>query len=122
VSAEEIMKRMDCGLPKLWLTHCALTLRRRKPEWFGADAGYTPMAAEGPKKDHLIAYLRGDNVVTCVPRWSAKLGGRWTATTVMLPPGHWKNVLTGEILRGERIRIQILLQRFPVALLAREAE
>ncbi len=122
VSAEEIMKRMDCGLPKLWLTHCALTLRRRKPEWFGAEGEYTPMAVEGPKKDHLIAYLRGDNVVTCVPRWSAKLGGRWTATTVMLPPGHWKNVLTGEILRGERIRIHILLQRFPVALLAREAE
>jgi maltooligosyltrehalose synthase len=41
---------------------------------------------------------------------------------VDLPPGRWKNVLTGDLLNGPRLRVQTVLQRFPVALLTREGD
>jgi (1->4)-alpha-D-glucan 1-alpha-D-glucosylmutase len=122
MNVEEIMKRMDSGMPKLWVTHQALCLRREKPEWFGADAANTPLNVEGTKKEHLVAYLRGDNVATLVPRCTVRLGSSWAGTTVDLPPGRWKNVLTGDLLNGPRLRVQTVLQRFPVALLTREGD
>jgi (1->4)-alpha-D-glucan 1-alpha-D-glucosylmutase len=121
-SAEEIMKKMDCGLPKLWVTYSALQLRQRRPEWFGPGAAYVPMTVEGSKRDHVIAYLRGDSVATCVPRWSLKLGDNWSTTTVTVPAGEWLNVFTGDRVKAGPVRVQALLQRFPVALLTREAE
>ncbi len=119
MDVEEIMRNMSSGLPKLWVAHRALCLRRDHPEWFGIDAAYTPMLAEGPKSDHIVAYLRGDRVAVLAPRWSLKAGGRWGATIIELPPGEWKNNLTGETLSGGRLRVQTILQRFPVALLTR---
>jgi (1->4)-alpha-D-glucan 1-alpha-D-glucosylmutase len=99
-----------------------LTLRREHPEWFGADAAYCPIIAEGAKNDHVVAYLRGDYVAVIVPRWSLKLGGNWSSTALELPQGKWRNRLTGESVTAGRVRVQTLLQRFPVALLTREAE
>ncbi len=122
MSAEEIMSRMGCGLPKLWVSHAALKLRQSKPEWFGKDAAYAPLPVAGLRHDHVIAYLRGDSVATCVPRWNAKLDGAWSSTTVTLPAGRWKNLLTGDAVAGGAVRMQVLLERFPVALLARETE
>jgi (1->4)-alpha-D-glucan 1-alpha-D-glucosylmutase len=87
---DEIMRRMDSGMPKLHVVCKALHLRREHPEWFGAEAAYTPMAAQGSKSDHLIAYLRGDSVAVFVPRWPLKLGGNWATTSLELPPGKWK--------------------------------
>ncbi len=122
MSAEEILQRSDSGLPKLWVTYKALHLRRQKPEWFGPEADYTPLRAEGPKREHLIAYLRGGNVATLAPRWPLSLGNGWSTTGLDLPQGRWKNILTGDTLQGGRLRVQSLLQRFPVALLVRETE
>jgi (1->4)-alpha-D-glucan 1-alpha-D-glucosylmutase len=122
VDVEQIVERMDSGLPKLWVAHRMLTLRREHPEWFGADAGYCPMIAEGAKSDHVVAYLRADQVAVVVPRWPLKLGGNWSSTALELPPGKWRNRLTGESVTAGRVRVQTLLQRFPVALLTREAE
>jgi (1->4)-alpha-D-glucan 1-alpha-D-glucosylmutase len=119
---EEIMKRMDSGLPKLWVVHSALKLRQEKLECFGKCANYAPLEVSGPKAHHLIAYARGYRVIACVPRWSATLGRRWGSTSVSLPQGRWKNVLTDEEWNGGLMRIQTLLQRFPVALLAKQAE
>jgi (1->4)-alpha-D-glucan 1-alpha-D-glucosylmutase len=122
VAIEEIMQRIDSGMPKLWIHYCALKLRNAKPEWFSEGAGYAPVETAGPKQDHLVGYRRGESVIACVPRWSAMLGGRWGATTVSLPEGRWKNELTGEAWSGGHIRVQALLHRFPVALLTRQAE
>jgi (1->4)-alpha-D-glucan 1-alpha-D-glucosylmutase len=122
MDVQEIVRRMDSGLPKLWVMHSALRLRREHPEWFGAEAEYTPLVAEGSKAEHLVGYLRGARVATLVPRWTLSLSDRWGATTVELPPGQWKNVLTRDAVTGGRVRVQTLLQRFPVALLTREAE
>jgi (1->4)-alpha-D-glucan 1-alpha-D-glucosylmutase len=122
MDVEEIERRMDSGLPKLWIVHNALCLRREHPEWFGAEAEYTPLVADGSKAEYLVGYLRGSCVATLVPRWTLSLSDRWGATTVELPPGQWKNLLTRETVTGGRLRAQTLLQRFPVALLTREAE
>ena len=69
-----------------------------------------------------MAYLRGENVITCVPRWNVLRAGRWGATSVNIPVGRWENILTGEEVTGGAVRAQILLRRFPGALLAKKAE
>jgi (1->4)-alpha-D-glucan 1-alpha-D-glucosylmutase len=121
MDVQAITERMESGLPKLWVAHSALCLRREHPEWFGAEAEYTPLIAEGTKSDHLVGYLRGDSVAVFVPRWPMKLSSNWASTTVDLPQGKWKNRLTREAVIGGRLRVQALLQQFPVALLTREA-
>jgi (1->4)-alpha-D-glucan 1-alpha-D-glucosylmutase len=122
IPPEEIMRRADTGLPKLWATYCALSLRATRPEWFGAEAEYTPLIATGGRAENVVGFMRGECVATIVPRWPQKLGGNWGGTTVELPPGPWRNALTGDALNGGRVRVQDILRRFPVALLSRESE
>ncbi|HEX3893252.1 MAG TPA: malto-oligosyltrehalose synthase [Terracidiphilus sp.] len=119
--AEWVMSRIDCGLPKMWITHCALQLRNRKPEWFGEQAIYARLETTGPKAEHVIAFRRGENVVTCVPRWNALLGDGWGDTLISLPEGRWTNELTGEGWSGGPARMEELFRRFPVALLTGQA-
>jgi (1->4)-alpha-D-glucan 1-alpha-D-glucosylmutase len=118
--AAQVMLRADEGLPKMWAIHKALELRRERPDCFDADADYTPIEVDGSKHDHVIAYLRGDDVVTVVPRLTLKLDGSWKDTIVVLPKGRWRNRLTGGVVAGGVIPIKMLLKDFPVALLVRE--
>jgi (1->4)-alpha-D-glucan 1-alpha-D-glucosylmutase len=122
VEVEEIVRGMDSGLPKLWVVHKALCLRREHPDWFGAEAAYRPIVAEGSKSDHLVGFQRGDSVAALVPRWPLKLAGNWAGTIVTLPPGQWRNLFTHDLTMGGQVRVQTLLKRFPVALLTREAD
>ena len=122
MDVDEIVRAMESGMPKLCVIHNALLLRREHPEWFGAEAPYQPIFAQGSKSDSLIGYMRGESVAVFVPRWPLKLRGIWGSTTVELPAGRWKNIFTHEAVTGGRLRVQPLLQRFPVALLARETE
>jgi (1->4)-alpha-D-glucan 1-alpha-D-glucosylmutase len=122
MDVDEVLRRMDSGMPKLYVVHKTLHLRREHPEWFGMEAAYSPIVAEGSKSNHLIAYLRGDSVAVFVPRWPLGLGGNWARTSVELPQGKWKNIFTGEAVMGGNLRVQSLMRRFPVALLTREAE
>jgi len=116
------MQRMEEGLPKLWLIHRALLLRREHPEWFGSEAAYVPIPVEGKAAQHAIAYLREDSVVTVVPRLPLTMGGAWQKTTVLLPEGRWKNWLTGAVVDGGPVAMEALLKEFPVTLLTREEE
>lgn len=122
VKLEEIVKRSASGIPKLWLVYRVQNLRRMNPEWFGAGAAYVPLAVSGSKVEHVVAYMRGDHVATIVPRWNLKLGRGWGATSVALPAGRWKNVLTGDVVNGGLVRITTLLARFPVGLFTKETE
>ena len=119
---EEILKRIDSGLPKLWVIHKALHLRKERPEWFDRNSSYRPLAVEGSKKEHVIAYLRGESVAVIVSRWNARLGGNFASIVVQIPEGSWNNLLTGESFDGGSLRAQNLLRRFPVALLVRGEE
>jgi (1->4)-alpha-D-glucan 1-alpha-D-glucosylmutase len=118
--AAQVMLRADEGLPKMWTIHKALELRRERPDCFDVDADYTPLEVDGAKHDHVIAYLRGEDVVTVVPRLTLKLDGSWKDTIVVLPKGRWRNRLTGGVVAGGVIPMKMLLKDFPVALLARE--
>jgi (1->4)-alpha-D-glucan 1-alpha-D-glucosylmutase len=117
---EHVMKRIDEGMPKLWLIRNGLALRKRRPEWFGPEAGIEPLKVRGVRRDHVVAFMRGESVITIVPRLVAKLAGDWRDTEVELPNGEWTNHLTGDRVRPNPARLADLMRRFPVALLIRE--
>jgi (1->4)-alpha-D-glucan 1-alpha-D-glucosylmutase len=119
MTPEAILDRMDDGLPKLWLIHRALQLRRRLPDAFGPQGDYEPLQVSGPRADHAVAFARGGEVAVVVPRLPLRLGGDWQGSTVALPPGSWRNELTAEEVSGGERPVAELLARFPVALLAR---
>lgn len=116
----KIMNRSEEGVPKMWTIHQALLLRKERPECFGAQAAYVPLAVDGAKDDHVIAYTRGNSIATIVPRLTVKLAGAWKDTTVFLPEGRWRNRLARSSMEGGRVQIRELLKDFPVALLVRE--
>ena len=109
------------GAPKLWTVRQALRVRCDRRAALAPGASYDPLAASGPASDHVVAFARGGEVVTVVPRLVLGLGrrGGWGETTLELPPGRWRDALTGAHAGG-RSRVAELLGGFPVALLVRE--
>jgi (1->4)-alpha-D-glucan 1-alpha-D-glucosylmutase len=117
----DVLARADEGLPKMFMVHRALAVRRAVPHAFcGPDAGYERMQADGPRRDHVVAFLRGGSVAVVVPRLTVRLGGAWHGTTIGLPAGSWTNVLDGSARSGT-VDIGGLLADFPVALLVRSS-
>jgi (1->4)-alpha-D-glucan 1-alpha-D-glucosylmutase len=116
---EQVMERAQEGLPKLWLIRQALRVRAAHPESFGAEGSYQPLWPTGPKSAHLIAFQRGENVITAAPRLRMSLDG-WGKTFLEIPEGSWRNQLTANVIQGGKVGAQELLSRFPVALLTRE--
>ncbi len=117
---EEIIRRTEEGLPKLWVTRQALQLRRRQPGWFGPEGTYRPLVADGSRSTHVVAFARAERAVTVAVRLPIKLGGEWESTTLTIDDGVWTNLLTGEVIEGGQVPLVTLLARFPVALLTSE--
>ena len=122
LSPEEILARADTGMPKLWLAYRALNLRCEHPEWFQAEAEYTPLLANGPGAEQVIAFTRAHRVLTVAPRWRLLRADGWACTSLEIPRGMWRNLLTADHVEGGRAALQALLQRFPVALLVLDSE
>lgn len=120
--AARVMQRMDEGMPKMWVIHQALQLRRERPNLFGANSCYKPLVVNGAKSDNVVAYLRGGSVATIVPRLTMKVMDSWRDTAVVLPEGTWTNRLTGAAMDGGNVLMRSILREFPVALLVREGE
>jgi len=120
MNAAQVMERSEDGLPKLWVVHHALQLRNEHPAWFGAEAAYVPVMAEGSQRERVIAYRREADVMAIVPRWSHETEG-WGETSIAVPEGRWVNCMTGMEVTGGKVRLDELLAEFPVALLARNA-
>ena len=119
LSPEDILARMDEGLPKLWVIRQALHLRRRRPELFGPGGSYRQLSAQGSKADHVVAFARGEGAISVVPRLMMQCTGDWADTVLELPAGRWHNILTGEQLEGGTVRLEAFLTRFPVGLWVR---
>ena len=91
--------------PKVAIVRTAAQLRRRRPEVFGTG-DYHPLAARGPAADHVIAFGRSEpgadiSVIVTGCRWTARLDEQsWKQTTLELPPGTWRELLTGSDLSG----------------------
>jgi (1->4)-alpha-D-glucan 1-alpha-D-glucosylmutase len=120
LSVADVLKRADEGLPKLWLIHHALRVRRENPEAFGPEGEYRPMEIRGAKAWHALGFLRGDRIAVMVPRLVLKANGTWIDTAFELPEGQWRNALTGALLSGGTTRLRQAFAEFPVALLIRQ--
>jgi len=108
----------DPGAAKLWLIRRALAVRRTRPAAFGPGSSYEPLAVEGDKAAHAVAWARGGTVAVVIPRLVMGLGGDWGDTTVVLPPGRWTDALGGEVVDGGGpVALGPVLARFPMALL-----
>ena len=99
----------------------ALTLRRRRPDAFGAGAGHVGLDVTGAHADAVLAYARtgpaGAEVVAVV---AMRTVDDWADTAVGLPDGSWRNVLEDDapvVAGGPRVGVGRWLDRFPVALL-----
>ncbi len=104
--------------PKIRVVSAALRLRREKPDVF-TDGGYRPLLAEGAAASHLIAFVRGSDVVTAVTRHSARLiETGWGETLLLLPCGTWQDRLGGATFSGH-VSPADLFAVLPVALLER---
>jgi (1->4)-alpha-D-glucan 1-alpha-D-glucosylmutase len=119
LAPDAVLARMDEGLPKLHVIRTALRLRQERPDTF-ARGSYEPLAVEGDRAEHAVAFTRGSDVAVILPRLVLTLAGEWRGTTVDLPAGRWCDRLTGASQSGGRRPLAELLDRFPVALLARE--
>ena len=116
LSASEIWRQVDSGLPKIWLVSRALRMRARHRDAFGPAGRYVPLSATGPDADRVVAFQRGSDVITLVPRLGMRRS--WRDTTVALPDGRWRNVLTEQAAEGTT-NVAELWKDFPVALLER---
>lgn len=107
-------------LAKLLLTSRALRLRRDRPELF---SGYSPINAEGPAAEHLLAFDRGAadtgggaiTLATRLPR-KLELSGGWQNTFISLKRAV-EDTLTGNSYSAGEAQLARLLSRYPVALL-----
>jgi (1->4)-alpha-D-glucan 1-alpha-D-glucosylmutase len=113
--ARDVVGRGDSGAPKIWLVHKLLDHRRRNFDQFGSEF-YEPLTMDGPGGESVVAFNRGRLAVVAPIR----TGRDWKGTTVDLPPGEWRDVLTGDVSDGGTRDVGGLLAGFPVAVLARE--
>jgi (1->4)-alpha-D-glucan 1-alpha-D-glucosylmutase len=118
-----LLAGLDAGSPadgldaeKLLVTSRALRLRRDHPDWYAG--GYAPVPASGPAAGHVVAFRRGQaiTVATRLPAGLRERGG-WAGTTLEVPAGRWRDVLTGATHTGPRPLLSDIEIRLPVALL-----
>ena len=104
--------------PKMRVVRAALRLRRERPDTF-VSGTYRPVPADGALAEHVVAFLRGEDVLVAVSRWTVRLGDSgWEDTTVALPEGEWIDVLSNAQRRGT-VPAGELFAEMSVALLVR---
>jgi len=101
---------------KMGVVAAALRLRRRRPDTF-LSGGYTPVFAEGAGAEYLVAFLRGDDVLVGVSRYTVRSPTGWDAF-LTLPDGQWTDAITGRRYSG-RLDVSDLFNLTPVVLLER---
>ena len=102
---------------KLLLTTRLLRLRRDRPELFGREASYAPLASSS----HLLGFVRssGDGAVATVVRLESRSR---EAAVVELPAGRWVNEFTGVAHPGGVVPGSDVLLGLPVAVLVKEGD
>lgn len=120
LEAGEVWRRIEEGLPKLWTIYHALRTRNAYPSAFNAQAVYQPLKAQGTASEHLVAYMRGEEVIVMLPRLILTLAGKWGDTSLDVPFGCWRNQLSGAVYNSRRLRVSAVFESFPVALLVKQ--
>jgi (1->4)-alpha-D-glucan 1-alpha-D-glucosylmutase len=104
--------------PKMRVVTAALRLRRDRPDTF-CSGGYRPLLAAGSARQHVVAFLRGDDVLVAVSRWTVRLAETgWGDTSIELPDGVWTDRLGAGTFTGT-VPAAELFAGLPVALLER---
>jgi (1->4)-alpha-D-glucan 1-alpha-D-glucosylmutase len=104
--------------PKIRVVTAALRLRRDRPDTF-LSGGYDPVLATGSARNHLVAFRRGDDVLTAVTRHTVRLAETgWGDTVLALPDGVWTDRISGGRFSGS-VPATELFADLPVALLER---
>jgi len=126
---DRLWAEVESGLPKLAVVRAALAVRRRLPGVFAGTSQYRPLEATGPAADRVVAFCRGGVAVMVVPRLAMEItgghDGTWalapgpaTETSVTLPPGRWRDEISGDEHEAT-VLLPALLSVLPVALLTR---
>jgi (1->4)-alpha-D-glucan 1-alpha-D-glucosylmutase len=123
----DLAERRQDGGAKLSVTRKLLAFRRSHPELL-AEGDYQPLEVTGRGSEHLCAFMRSRGearLVVAVPRLVHRLyrdgAADWGATSLALPAGSWRDVLTGGRLDGGvEVPVSRLLADFPVAVLSSE--
>ena len=111
---------------KLRLTHRLAQLRAERPDTFvGPRSGYRTVPVT---TSHAFAYARlldeEPDVVVIVRRLGRRLRrlGGWREESVVLPDGHWTEVLTEQSIDGGAQRLADVVGDLPVVVLARDRQ
>ena len=126
---ERLWARAASGLPKLAVVRAGLAVRQRLPGAFAGAGEYRPLEAAGPMADRVVAFGRGGEVVTVVPRLAMGIAGgdagTWALaegpareTVLTLPRGRWLDEITGRTHEGTAFLAEVW-SVLPVALLTR---
>ncbi|WP_072806422.1 malto-oligosyltrehalose synthase [Rhodococcoides yunnanense] len=115
---------------KFHVVRTALRLRRERSASF-VGGTYAPVQATGSASTHVLGFSRGPelddpDVLALATRHSLTLAAEsqdphqgWGTTSVVLPPGQWRDRLTESVYTGESTAAE-LFRALPVALLVRE--
>ena len=107
--------------PKIRVVTAALRLRRERLGSF-TEGGYTPVLATGPAAEHLVAFLRGADVLAVITRHSVRLAETgWGETALALPDGVWTDRIGSGRFSGE-VQAADLFADLPVVLLERTGD
>ncbi|MFV0425698.1 MAG: malto-oligosyltrehalose synthase [Beutenbergiaceae bacterium] len=115
----------NLGEEKLQLVAAIARLRRKHPGAFvGPESGYLPLPTSSA---HAIAYARTQGApvaITIATRLPVALQARggWGSHTITLPPGSWREVVSGIQYPGGQARVAQVLGDRPVAVLACEGQ
>jgi (1->4)-alpha-D-glucan 1-alpha-D-glucosylmutase len=116
VARREALNRLSH--PKFRVVSAALRLRRDRAASF-TDGGYTPVLAHGRAAEHLVAFFRGDDVLTAVTRHTVRLSETgWRDTSLALPAGVWTDRISGGRFSGTVLAAELFAD-LPVALMER---
>jgi (1->4)-alpha-D-glucan 1-alpha-D-glucosylmutase len=82
-----------------------------------------PLRPSGTRDDHLVAYVRGHDVLVAVTRLPLGVADGWHGTTLDLPEGRWRSALhpDHDLVAGT-VEVADLLAAAPVAVLERVAD
>ncbi len=124
-AAQDVLGTLEDGRVKLLTMVKTLAVRNMHRATFDEGA-YTPLEVSNP--DHAFAFLRGEDVLVIIPRFTHTLtGGKselpigqvWNGLTVTAPTGNWTHAFTGKTIKGGTCDLTEVFGSFPVAVLTR---
>jgi (1->4)-alpha-D-glucan 1-alpha-D-glucosylmutase len=107
----------DVGASKLLLLRTLLAHRRTHGDGY-SESDYESLPVFGPSAEAVVAYRR-PSVIAVVPCRSQV---SWENTSVELPEGRWRNLLTQQLADAGARPVEHLLSGLPVAVLSPEGD